>query len=441
MNRRQFVQTSLLGASVVPKMRAGVAPESDIANTSVAVPGTKLFPTELPELQWREFRAAGFEAPVAGVIYRPANPPCCGVPLGGISTGCIDLDVKGVYGFSSAFNPWSQWPHRTGTKDSRMPRKAPSLQPLLGLAVGGETWVLTTEEILKGGELPYCLDPGLGKSGFKPIVNAPQLQGVNAARAIHYWGHFPIADMEFDTDAPVSVGLRAWAPFIPGDTPASNIPAVIFEVRLRNTSNTPQKGTLAFNFPGPDSQEAMTTEFARQEIDDDFQGVFVASEQGVNYFLGAIGTGNLSDGFGFEPQRNGVVKDYEGIASAQPAGVGWGESLHGCEQLGSGGFFPGSRRDKGSKVSSGLVCASVGEEGTNPPSTEAITIPIKSGWLPRGWGISFTTRRCTVGDMVAPWRLQGEWRRNTSRCFGACWRGRASSTHSRVYLPGCVTAW
>ena len=71
MNRRQFVQTSLLGASVVPKMRAGVAPESDIANTSVAVPGTKLFPTELPELQWREFRAAGFEAPVAGVIYRP----------------------------------------------------------------------------------------------------------------------------------------------------------------------------------------------------------------------------------------------------------------------------------------------------------------------------------------------------------------------------------
>ena len=179
-----------------------------------------------------------------------------------------------------------------------MPRKAPSLQPLLGLAVGGETWVLTTEEILKGGELPYCLDPGLGKSGFKPIVNAPQLQGVNAARAIHYWGHFPIADMEFDTDAPVSVGLRAWAPFIPGDTPASNIPAVIFEVRLRNTSNTPQKGTLAFNFPGPDSQEAMTTEFARQEIDDDFQGVFVASEQGVNYFLGAIGTGNLRMGSG-----------------------------------------------------------------------------------------------------------------------------------------------
>ena len=133
------------------------------------VPPAKLFPTELPELQWQEFRAAGFAQPVSGVIYRPTKAPCCGVPLGGISTGCIDMDVKGVYGFSSAFNPWSPWPHLDmAVEGSRMPRKAPSLQPLLGLAVGGATWVLTTPEVLKGGELHYCLDPLSQRAASSP---------------------------------------------------------------------------------------------------------------------------------------------------------------------------------------------------------------------------------------------------------------------------------
>jgi uncharacterized protein (DUF608 family) len=250
------------------------------------------------------------------------------MPLGGISTGCIDIDVRGVYGFSSAFNPWSPWPHPIGNKDCRMPRKAPSLQPLLGLAVGGETWVLTTPEVLKGGELRYCLDPSFAKSGFRPVVNAPPLhsrfqplsplaspeghrpatEDVKAARGIHYWGHFPVADLEFDIDAPVSVGLRAWAPFIPGDTAASNVPAAIFEVHLRNTSEARQKGTLAFNFPGPDAQEALATEFARQEIKEDFRGVFVASQQGVNYLLGVIGAEDLRLGSALNGSGTGWSK-------------------------------------------------------------------------------------------------------------------------------------
>ena len=61
---------------------------------------TPLFPIDLPDLQWLEFEAEGFPRPVSGVIYRTGNPPCCGVPLGGISTGCIDIDARGVYGFS-----------------------------------------------------------------------------------------------------------------------------------------------------------------------------------------------------------------------------------------------------------------------------------------------------------------------------------------------------
>ena len=49
-----------------------------------------------------------------------------------------------------------------------------------------------------------------------------------------YWGHYPIADVEYKTDAPVQLGVRSWSPFIPGDSKASNTPGAVFEVHLRN---------------------------------------------------------------------------------------------------------------------------------------------------------------------------------------------------------------
>ena len=47
---------------------------------------TRLFPTNLPECDWREFSAAGFTSPVSGVIYRGDTPAVNGMPLGGIDT-------------------------------------------------------------------------------------------------------------------------------------------------------------------------------------------------------------------------------------------------------------------------------------------------------------------------------------------------------------------
>src|SRR5262249_31982188 len=103
-----------------------------------------------------------------------------------------------------------------------------------------------------------------------------------------YWGHHPVADVEYDIDAPISVGLRAWSPFIPGDAALSNTPAAIFEVHLRNTSNTVQAGTLAFSFFGPSYDEAWSWKFGREVIQTPLQGVHVTSRRS-NYVLGAIG--------------------------------------------------------------------------------------------------------------------------------------------------------
>ena len=44
----------------------------------------------------RHSQRTGSSEPVDGVVYRTEAPPCCGVPLGGVGTGCIDLDARGV---------------------------------------------------------------------------------------------------------------------------------------------------------------------------------------------------------------------------------------------------------------------------------------------------------------------------------------------------------
>jgi len=56
--------------------------------------------------------------------------------------------------------------------------------------------------------------------------------------------------MQYKTDAPVEVSLRAWAPFIPGDAKTSNTPGAVFEIHLTNKGSSRQAGALAFSFPG-----------------------------------------------------------------------------------------------------------------------------------------------------------------------------------------------
>jgi uncharacterized protein (DUF608 family) len=249
----------------------------------------KLFPTNLPRLQWAEFPASGYISPVTGVVYRTDAPPCCGVPVGGLGTGCVDIDARGIYGWSSIFNPIA--PRPIGT-EIRLPRRLPRVQAVLGLAVSGRTWVLATREMLAGGWLDWCTEPG-GNDGVGKIttdrLRCPVVEGVSPAREIHYWGHYPVADLEYDTDAPVSVGMRAWAPFIPGDAACSNVPAAMFEVRLRNPGSTALRGTLAFNFPGPDDAEARGSTFMRREVHEACDGILVSGSAGVEYFLGTVG--------------------------------------------------------------------------------------------------------------------------------------------------------
>ncbi|MBM3242257.1 hypothetical protein FJZ31_38810 [Candidatus Poribacteria bacterium] len=249
----------------------------------------RLFPLDLPSLEWVEFSAAGFERPVTGVIYRANCPPCCGVPLGGIGTGCLDIEAAGVLGFNTVFNAH--------------PRRPQLLLPFLGLVVEGKTFLLTTQEIINGGTVQGCTEP-TAKKKEDWAVALPKIEGVSSVKKIHYWGHYPVADLEYELEAPFSVGLRAWSPFIPGDIGASSIPGAVFEVHLRNTTDEKRQGTIAFSFPGPTPAEVEANQFQRQvlasrpigEIKEPFNGVLVSTKDGVSYVLGVIGEEKLRVG-------------------------------------------------------------------------------------------------------------------------------------------------
>ena len=172
-------------------------------------PTSHLFPDDVPEGQFAEFRAAGFAEPVSGVVYREGRV-ADGVPLGGIGTGYLDFAADGILGETTIFNNFPN------------PRRLD--QPGLAVAVGEAVRLLT-------------LKPPAGALG---------------ARDVAYWGHYPVADATYDLDLPLQVAVRAWSPFVPGDAAASNTPAALFEVRLANAATTTVEVRVALTFPGPE---------------------------------------------------------------------------------------------------------------------------------------------------------------------------------------------
>lgn len=226
---------------------------------------TRLFSIDTEPLAWREFSADGFCRPVCGVVYR-AGESVCGLPLGGLGTGCIDLNTDGLLGRASIFNSF------TPPRDLNV--------PFLAVNVGSKTWALTTAKVA----------------------------GVDSASQIHYFGHYPVADLEYDLDGPISVGLRAWSPFLPGCSQLSNTPGAVFEVRLRNTSATAQQGKLAMTFLGPTPAESKTPTFPvspaesgvpayrHRRLDGLTRGVEVSTAAGIGSALAMVGDQSVQIG-------------------------------------------------------------------------------------------------------------------------------------------------
>ena len=258
-------------------------------------PPDRLFPPHLLHAQWRTFHAAGYTQPVTGIVYRGAPRPTCGMPLGGLDTGCIDLEANGMFGYSTIFNHLVE------------PRALLNL-PMLGLACHNDegtdsAWVLIADTQGKT-DTPQ---PSQSAVTFPPTDYAPHfyeigLAGAAIADSIDYWGHYPIVDMEFNSEAPVTVGVRAWSPFIPGDTVVSMTPGAVFEIQVRNPDSVPHSGTVAFNFPGfgPQNPAPAANGVQRRSLAGPLNGVLVQSQplaRGRMSENTASATGRQGDGW------------------------------------------------------------------------------------------------------------------------------------------------
>jgi uncharacterized protein (DUF608 family) len=236
-----------------------------------------IFPDTVPPGEWDEFAADGFTAPVSGVVFEGGQPRT-GVPLGGIGTGWIDLNTDGLLGRTSIFNSFA--PPRTLNL------------PFLGVAIADVGYCLTTAD----------------------------LPGTNPCRRLRYWGHYPVADLEFETDAPLQIGLRAWAPFFPGKAPLSNCPAVLFEVRVRNRSPFRQTVAVVLTFPGPSLEESGGQACRRAVLHtEDLTGV-VVQWQGGSYVLACpAGTPSATGGFVADEAWAGIGR---GLPAGEPSHPG-----------------------------------------------------------------------------------------------------------------------
>jgi non-lysosomal glucosylceramidase len=158
-----------------------------------------LFAAPADPQRLQTFRVAGLKHPANATIYPSTGLAQGGMPLGGLGTGYVCLDPDGRLGKCSIF--------------SRLPGPAALNQPFLFVTVGGRRLVLAT-----------------GQGG--------------GVKAVRYFGHFPVADVQFETELPLGTELRAYSPFILGDAAECNTPAAVFEVHLTNASEQPQEVTV-----------------------------------------------------------------------------------------------------------------------------------------------------------------------------------------------------
>ena len=180
--------------------------------------------------QWNTFQAAGYAKEVSGICYRTKAAgyftcyvdklyPCSGMPLGGVDTGALYLEPSGVLGYTSIFN------HLT-------PIGGPLNIPYMGLASGGRAWVFGTAQTKN-----YAGN-NRATMGLKVLGSMQESE---------YWGHYPIADIEYKSDTPVQIGLRCWSPFIPGD-PKRRIRLARSLKHISETLDRPAEGLLDLQF-------------------------------------------------------------------------------------------------------------------------------------------------------------------------------------------------
>ena len=230
----------------------------------------RLFPKNLLHSSWLDFQSYEYDNDVCGVIYRGEPKPSCGMPLGGIDTGCIDIETNGMLGYATIFN------------DLINPRLLYNC-PFLGININDEdTYLLISDNKIK-------YDSPKDKNNdnyFSPLdytikYKEVEIQGLKTCDYIDYFGHYPVLDMEYHINDDIEIGLRSFSPFVPGKLDLSIVPGIYFQVFVRNKSNNSKKINFIFSFPGFGNK--IYNNIYRDKFYDNFNGVTVKNRDDNNH--------------------------------------------------------------------------------------------------------------------------------------------------------------
>jgi len=166
---------------------------------------------QVAQISCEEFKVCGYPDPVSGTWFTANSPAASGMPLGGLGTGYIDLQSNGTFGKAVQENNW--------------------LEPRAVDEQCGWT--------IKAGDQSLSLFPG-----------------VEGSPAMRFWGHYPMADMDFaGTFDPVHVHARAFTPVIPHDYGKSNLPLALFRYQFHNTGAAPVPVEVTLQWRVPDAAQ------------------------------------------------------------------------------------------------------------------------------------------------------------------------------------------
>lgn len=181
-------------------------------------------------------------------VYKGKYTSEISFPIGGIGTGCVGLSGNGRLVDFELFN-----------KPNKNTENGYS-----HFAVKAEDEHGVVDARVLNGDLsaPYMGRPGgdhFGGFGFG--VSRSTLAGLPHFKSCDFTAEFPFAHLRFqDAAFPGKVTLTAFNPFIPSNDKDSSLPAGLFEIAFKNTTDKPLTYTAAFSLTNPADRITVNTQ-------------------------------------------------------------------------------------------------------------------------------------------------------------------------------------
>jgi len=187
--------------------------------------------------------------------------------LGGIGAGWFEIRQDGGFAHWSIFNNWPLFP---GERYPHNPKE--SLFFMVWVKPEHENQRLVLLQIEDSHESAAI------KGGHEFQYMFPWISGVDVIRTS---ASFPFAELDFEQEGlPLKVSLRAWSPFIPGNTKDSSLPLAYFDFDIKSRSDRPvevQVFAVARNSAAYDQPGRI---YSNQRIrDGDFSAMVLTAEQ------------------------------------------------------------------------------------------------------------------------------------------------------------------